>query len=668
MKKESQNIEYKESWRDEYLKWICGFANAQGGKIYIGINDKGEVVGTSDAKKLLEEIPNKVRDTLGIMVDVNLKRKTKEYIEIIVEPYPYPVNYKGQYHYRSGSTKQELKGQALDKFLLEKQGKRWDGVPVPTVKVSNLSKEAFAIFKDKTTLSKRVSTPILEDGNEQLLEDLNLIEGTYLKRAAILLFHPEPEKYISGAFIKIGFFASDDDLKFQDEIHGNLFHQIEKTIELLFSRYIKSQISYSGINRIETFEYPQAAIREALLNAIAHKDYSGQTPIQISVYEDKIIFWNEGHLPDNWTVENLKKKHPSKPFNPDIANTLFRSGYIEAWGRGTINMASECQKLGLPEPSFKYDMSGFFVEFRKDIYFQNVLEEKGFPKYLIQILLYAKEHETITNSDVQELCQVSKRTASRYLSDLESEHLIKIGATGKGTAYRLKGPQRGQNISKGATKGPENLERGHKGAKSDLTLDEKLYLLEQELENIDPETTAKLDFNKEFFFRILDTWLGDLLKEIIPVGQKFNHLFKEPRHNIFVISGIGKVNFSGENVNEIISKLKSDCENNHDHIHYDAKIEITFSYNKLIKGNIKAVSFSQRLSIEFGENSYKVLIEEFLGSKSKQPKQLFEERLLHMPLTKKEIKMIAKKIGDSIYEQLDFYTTQNGIRNNKEIK
>ena len=100
---EDQNIEYKESWRDEYLKWICGFANANGGKIVNGKDDNGEITGLKDAKRLMEDIPNKVKDVLGILVDVNLHKSMKdEYIEILVEPYPYPVNYKGQYHYRSG--------------------------------------------------------------------------------------------------------------------------------------------------------------------------------------------------------------------------------------------------------------------------------------------------------------------------------------------------------------------------------------------------------------------------------------------------------------------------------------------------------------------------------------------------------------------------------------
>lgn len=121
---ENQNTEWKESWRDEYLKWICGFANATGGKIYIGMNDNGKVVGVADADKLLEDIPNKVRDVLGIIVDVNLLEENGlKYIEIDVPPYSNPINYKGQYHYRSGSTKQELKGAALNRFILQRTGR-----------------------------------------------------------------------------------------------------------------------------------------------------------------------------------------------------------------------------------------------------------------------------------------------------------------------------------------------------------------------------------------------------------------------------------------------------------------------------------------------------------------------------------------------------------------
>lgn len=107
---ENQNIEWKESWRDDYYKWICGFANAQGGSLLIGKDDNGNVRHLKNARKLLHDIPNQVRDLLGLMVDVNLRDEAgNDYLEIVVEPYPFPISLRGRYYYRSGSTLQELK-------------------------------------------------------------------------------------------------------------------------------------------------------------------------------------------------------------------------------------------------------------------------------------------------------------------------------------------------------------------------------------------------------------------------------------------------------------------------------------------------------------------------------------------------------------------------------
>ncbi|WP_236981042.1 ATP-binding protein [Membranihabitans maritimus] len=432
---ESQNTEYKSSWRDEYLKWICGFANADGGTIYVGKDDKGRIIGTVNAQKLLEEIPNKVRDVLGILVDVNLHETQQgNFIEIFVEPYPNAVNYKGQYHYRSGNTKQELKGAALDKFLLQKKGKRWDGVPVPTVSVGDLKKETFDFFKKKGINSKRLTEETFSEDNEHLLENLKLIENLpgitngYLKRAALLLFHPDPEKFVTGAYIKMGYFENEADLIFQDEIHGNLFEQIEKTIDLLFTKYIKALISYEGIHRVETYEYPKEAIREALLNAISHKDYSGLTPIQIRVYRDKIMIWNEGHLPGDWTINNLLKSHSSRPYNPDIANAFFRSGYVESWGRGISKMTELCVARGLPKPTYLVEGSDFWVEFRKDIYHKEYLQEFELNKRQLDALLFFKDKGEIISSDYMKHYNISERTARYDLAELvEKKLLIRVG-------------------------------------------------------------------------------------------------------------------------------------------------------------------------------------------------------------------------------------------------
>jgi hypothetical protein len=117
LNQESQHTEWKETWRDDHLRWVCGFANAQGGRLLLGVNDKGQVVGLPDAAKLLEDLPNKVRDLLGIVVDVNLHTEgDSHYIEVVVQSYPNPISYRAHYCMRSGSTLHELKGAALNRF------------------------------------------------------------------------------------------------------------------------------------------------------------------------------------------------------------------------------------------------------------------------------------------------------------------------------------------------------------------------------------------------------------------------------------------------------------------------------------------------------------------------------------------------------------------------
>ena len=185
-------------------------------------------------------------------------------------------------------------------------------------------------------------------------------------------------------------------------------------------------------------EYPKDAVREVLLNAIAHKEYSGGVPIQISVYTDKIIIWNEGQLPENWTVKNLLEKHASRPYNPDIANALFRSGYIESWGRGTLKIIRECKQAGIPEPVFSYDSSDISVEFRKDIYNEKYLQSLNLNDRQVKAVLFTKEKGKLTNSDDQTLNDVSRETATRDLKQLIDKQLIKpSGQKGAGAFYTL---------------------------------------------------------------------------------------------------------------------------------------------------------------------------------------------------------------------------------------
>ena len=364
---EHQTIEWKESWHDEFLEWICGYANAYGGTLYIGKNDKGYVVGLSDKerKKLLESIPNKITDTMGIVADVNLLYEGKlQYIEIIVDKYPSLISYHGKYFYRSGSTMRTITGKELDKAILKSQGRTWDGMPILKLQVTDLRREAIELFKEKALRRHRLTEEETRVDDTILMENLHLIdEEGYLIRAAMLAFYKDPEKWVTGSYIKIGYFGnSDSDLKYQDEVHGSLIEQIDKTVDLVYTKYLKALIYYDGIQRIEQFMFPQEAFREILLNAVVHKDYSAYNPIQISVYEDKIYIWNDGEMPSDLdSTEKLFEKHSSKPYNPKLANVFFKSGMIEAWGRGFDKIKEACAKYDGRLPEYNISASGIMV-------------------------------------------------------------------------------------------------------------------------------------------------------------------------------------------------------------------------------------------------------------------------------------------------------------------
>jgi ATP-dependent DNA helicase RecG len=235
---------------------------------------------------------------------------------------------------------------------------------MPTVSVTDLQSNAFDYFRKQAIKSNRVEPSVLNESNEALLTHLNLIENGLLKRAGFLLFHHVPDRLITGAYVKIGFFSSQSDILYHDEVHGTLFEQVEKTMDLLLTKYMSAYISYQGIHRVETYPYPEAALREAVLNAIAHKDYSSGSPIQIKVYRDGGLFiWNDGEMPNNWTIETLSVTHGSKPRNPDISNTFFRAGMVESWGRGISKILEECTLAGLPKPYFDLEMGGVDVRF-----------------------------------------------------------------------------------------------------------------------------------------------------------------------------------------------------------------------------------------------------------------------------------------------------------------
>ena len=361
--KENQHIEFKQSWRDEYLQYICGFANAQGGTLYIGIDDKGEVCGIKNAHTLLENLPNQINQTMGLLAQVDLHvDEEKEYISIHVEPSDQAISYRGKFYYRSGSTLQEMNGVALTDFLFRKNNTTWDQSIVEEATLNELDAESVDYFVRKAVDAQRLDASVRELSHIQLLRKLKLVNHEdQLTMAALLLFGKDIEKWNLMASFRIGRFQqSQANLLFQDNIVCPLIHMPERVLWTLRSRYLVAPIHYEGLQRIEPLEIPEDALREMVCNAIVHKNYLGPH-IQMRVWDDKIELWNFGELPYNYTIEKLLQTHESYPRNPLIAQIFYLAGLIEQWGRGYEKIHDAFVREHLMQPTFEQARGGILV-------------------------------------------------------------------------------------------------------------------------------------------------------------------------------------------------------------------------------------------------------------------------------------------------------------------
>jgi len=435
---EQQNIEYKSSWHDDYLKWVCGFANAQGGRIYIGKSDSGNIVGLDDYINLLDEIPNKIKNLMGIISEVNLlQEENKHFIEINVQPYSMPISLRGRYYYRSGSVKQELTGTALNEFLLKRTGFTWDEVIETRATFDDIDDTTIKKYLRKADETGRL--PDIEGlSSPQLLEKLRLVENGQLKRAAIILFGKDPGRFYPNIFVKIGKFDDDDfTIRFQEVEEGNVIQMLDKVLRTLDYKFLIRNISFEGMNRIETLEYPIPALREMILNSLIHRNYMG-APTQLRVYDNKLTLWNHGTLPEGITLDKLTKSHSSYPRNPILARACFLGGYIDSWGSGIMKIVNSCKAAGLPKPILEEDGGGFMVKLFKDRFSDEQLQKLGLNERQRKAVLYVKDKGKITNSEYQTINSVAKPTATRDLSELTDTYQILINTGfGAGSIYEL---------------------------------------------------------------------------------------------------------------------------------------------------------------------------------------------------------------------------------------
>ncbi len=440
---EGQTREYKLIWNENAYKTCCAFANTDGGRIYVGYDDNGNLIGIRNVKGESENLPNSIRSKLGLYVSVYAgSEEGKDYIEVVIPPVSHPVFYEGKIYIRSGSTNQLLEGNNLIGFILQKSKDSWDDVIVDNISVDDLDEESFIIFKEEGVRNKRLTEYDRKLDRKSLLKKLSLLKDERLTRAAVLLFHPHPELFFPGAHVKIGYFDKNNHLRFQDEMYGSLLSLARHIEELLVLKYMYATIDYDGLTRVETLPYPREAIREGLLNALMHNNYMSSQPIAIRVSPYELWISNRCIFPSGWTEDTLFSVHESRQLNPNIAIGFFRAGLVERFGSGIQKIVDFCKENGNPKP--RYSIYPEMITLKLQSRPENIklalgelngelnggLNGLNRRKALLQTI---QDNPSCTAADISTALMIPKRTIDRDIAWLkENGYLIRSGSKKNG--------------------------------------------------------------------------------------------------------------------------------------------------------------------------------------------------------------------------------------------
>jgi len=447
--RESESVEFKREWNDRALEDLAAFANTRGGTLYIGVEDDSQVVGADVSDAAVQRLANLITSRLGITPSIRVETiEEKPVLAIQAGMTPGIVPCNGRYLRRVGSTNRDFAPDELARHFLNRSGQSWDSLVTP-YGMERVQPEAVATF---ARLAQKRLPHIDPQQPELILENLGLLKEGRLTNAGLLLFGVRPQTHFVQAQLRIGVFRSPTEIVDSHDFASTLWEQLDGAMErfrrLLQVRFeIKvTEPTLEGLARNEVWEYPLEALREAVINALIHRDYTDTADIQIRVHDDELSIWNPGGLPPELSVEQLRQpQHLSRPRNPLLAQAFYYAGYIERWGTGTARILALCREQGLPEPEFDAGSYHFRVRFLKDPYTPERLRRMGLNERQIQAILYVKLHGSIGNREYQNLTGARERTATHDLGDLVEKGILeRIGTTGRGVRYAARKAQNPQ--------------------------------------------------------------------------------------------------------------------------------------------------------------------------------------------------------------------------------
>ena len=428
---------------------LSAMANANGGVVLLGVTTKGVLQKQNDVTALREAAVEAglLADPPLILPAPQIAQCDKGEVVVVQVPPGLPHLYSllGRFITRTAGQNRPLTTPELRRLLLERGDAGFESLPVPEATINDLDGLQVERYLE------RIAAPPQEEGLDLLQARGCITINEAAQRvptfAGILLFGRNPQRFLRNAELICVRYASDQmsDEFVRQDLSGTLAEQVRKAENFVVSN-MRRPMRIAGFTREESSEYPLAVVREAIVNAIAHRDYSIRGEgIRLLMFYDRMEIYSPGRLPGHVTLENLKDERYSR--NEAIVAVLSDLGYIERLGYGIDRMIATMQAAGLSAPLFEETTAGFRVtlysqraevivtpppvEIQSPYGFLNERQE--------QALAYIRQHGKITNSDYQALvADVSAETIRRDLSDLVDKNLlIRIGSK-RATYYIIK--------------------------------------------------------------------------------------------------------------------------------------------------------------------------------------------------------------------------------------
>ena len=420
-KGENQTVEFKTSFQKEVIESVVAFANAKGGKIFIGVKDNGIIQGIDINQESLKDWINqiKVNTQPQILVDIEkIEIENKTIAVVDVKEYPIkPIAYKNRYYKRVQNSNHLMDLIEITNMNLQSLQLSWDSYVAQDTYLDDLDAKKIEIFFQRVDEKGRFR---LSGTTKEKLQKLNLIQGKAVSNAAKLLFAKELNTYT----IHLGRFKTPSMIIDDKIIKSTLFEAVEESMRFIIS-HLKVAFEFTGeIERKEIFEYPIKAIRELLLNAIVHRDYTSPIDIQIKIFDNSITMFNPGKLYGDLTIEELHTdEYQSRARNKLVVEAFYLTGDIEKYGSGYIRVREEIQSY--PTMLFEYKESGDGYLVKLSYTEQKTTQKTTQKSTREQIIELLKADKKLTRSRLAQAIGVSPDAIKQHLAKLQNDKFLK---------------------------------------------------------------------------------------------------------------------------------------------------------------------------------------------------------------------------------------------------